>query len=102
MPEQPSELDSFCSREAQSPLTDTGALKVLTSSQRAPAPHTMRRRDPEENGITVREEPLCGVTAQRLFKMRCECGRSWFELVCREIVQCPACQRLGRVALPEA
>jgi hypothetical protein len=52
----------------------------------------------EDSGIQVREEIMCAVRAQRMYKMRCECGRSWFELECRKIVHCPACQRLGLVS----
>jgi hypothetical protein len=29
--------------------------------------------------------------------MRCECGRSWFELELKIFVRCPACERLNRV-----
>jgi hypothetical protein len=49
-------------------------------------------------GIDVREEELGSVTAQRLYKMRCECGRSWFELDLPTLVQCPACTKLCLVS----
>jgi hypothetical protein len=49
-------------------------------------------------GIDVREEELGAVTAQRLYKMRCECGRSWFELELPTLVQCPACAKLCLVS----
>jgi len=42
-----------------------------------------RTRRREGTGIEVHEEELGTVTAQRLFKMRCECGRSWFERTIR-------------------
>jgi hypothetical protein len=48
-------------------------------------------------GIEVREEELRSVTAQTLYKMRCECGRSWFELELPRLVKCPACEKLGLV-----
>jgi hypothetical protein len=48
-------------------------------------------------GIEVREEELTSVTAQALYKMRCECGRSWFELELPQLVKCPACDKLGLV-----
>jgi hypothetical protein len=32
--------------------------------------------------------------------MRCECGRSWFELELPKFVKCPACHKLGLVADP--
>lgn len=51
-----------------------------------------------ESGILVREEELRSIKAQRLFKMRCECGRSWFELDLPTLVECPACKKLGLVS----
>jgi hypothetical protein len=51
-----------------------------------------------DSGIVVREEELIAVKAQRLFKMRCECGRSWFELELPKFVECPACKKLGLVS----
>ena len=52
-----------------------------------------------DTGIDVREEDLSIVQAQRLYQMRCECGRSWFELVLKTLVQCPACHKLGLVSI---
>ncbi len=40
--------------------------------------------------MEVHEEELRTVTAQRMYKMRCECGRSWFELEVPKFVECPA------------
>jgi hypothetical protein len=51
-------------------------------------------------GIEVREEELGTVTAQRMYKLRCECGRSWFDLDLPRLVQCPACAKLGLVSTP--
>jgi hypothetical protein len=51
-----------------------------------------------ESGILVREEELGTVRAQRLYKMRCECGRSWFELELPTLVECPACRKLCLVS----
>jgi len=51
-----------------------------------------------ENGIEVHEEEWSTVTAQRVYKMRCECGRSWFELELPKFVKCPACHKLGLVS----
>lgn len=50
-------------------------------------------------GIEVHEEELGAIKAQSLFKMRCECGRSWFELELPKLVKCPACSKLGLVSL---
>ena len=57
-----------------------------------------RRRGDADSGIEVREEELCLVRAQRMYKMRCECGRSWFELESPKFVHCPACHKLGIVS----
>jgi hypothetical protein len=48
-------------------------------------------------GIEVQEEELEAVVAQRVYKMRCGCGRSWFEIELKKFVTCPACRRLGLV-----
>lgn len=50
------------------------------------------------SGIEVREEKWCTITAQHVYKMRCECGRSWFELELPKFVKCPACHQLGLVS----
>lgn len=65
---------------------------ATTSNLRAPSVSSM------DSGIVVREEELIAVKAQRLFKMRCECGRSWFELELPKFVECPACKKLGLVS----
>jgi hypothetical protein len=49
-------------------------------------------------GIEVHEEELVDVKVQTLYKMRCECGRSWFELELPRLVKCPACEKLGLVS----
>ena len=50
------------------------------------------------SGIEVHEEKWGAVTAQLVYKMRCECGRSWFELELPKFVRCPACDTLGLVS----
>jgi len=59
------------------------------------APQSLNALD---SGIVVREEELGTVKAQRLYKMRCECGRSWFELELPKFVECPACKKIGLVS----
>jgi hypothetical protein len=49
-------------------------------------------------GIEVHEEELSAIRAQALYKMRCECGRSWFELELPRLMKCPACDKLGLVS----
>jgi hypothetical protein len=52
-----------------------------------------------QTGIEVQEEELGQIKAQRMYRMRCECGRPWFELELKRLVQCPACRRLNLVSL---
>jgi hypothetical protein len=53
-----------------------------------------------DTGIEVHEEEWGTVTAQLVYKMRCDCGRSWFELELLKFVECPACHKLGLVSHP--
>ena len=56
------------------------------------------RPDPRDSdGILVEEDELSVATAQQMFRIRCGCGRSWFELELKLIVKCPGCSRLNRV-----
>jgi len=72
------------------------------SADAAGAPPTVATpwRVEADSGIDVREEDLSIVQAQRMYQMRCECGRSWFELVLKTLVECPACRKLGLVSSP--
>lgn len=75
-------------------MKDGGSVRSLGSRTRA-------RREPvdiSDTGIEVREEELGLITAQRLYKMRCSCGRSWFELQLPDFANCPACTKLGLVS----
>jgi hypothetical protein len=67
-------------------------------SAQAPGRPAQAPAAPAENGIVVSEEELGSVKAQRLYKMRCECGRSWFELELPTLVECPACKKLCLVS----
>jgi hypothetical protein len=67
------------------------AMKDSTAPPGCPTP--LRPR------MAVQEEELGCATAQRLYKLRCECGRSWFELELPKLVQCPACFRLNLVSI---
>src|SRR2546430_9126243 len=49
-------------------------------------PYTTLFRSSAKRYLTEREQP------QRVYKMRCECGRSWFELELPKFVTCPACR----------
>lgn len=57
--------------------------------------------DPAEGGtgMTVEEEVLREVSAQLLYQLHCECGRSWFALELPTFVKCPACHKVGMVSL---
>jgi hypothetical protein len=48
--------------------------------------------------MEVHEEELGMVSVQQLYKLRCECGRSWFALELPKLVQCPACHKLSLVS----
>ena len=51
-----------------------------------------------DGGIEVHEQEWGTViTVQRMYKVRCACGRSWFELELPKFVTCPACHKLGLV-----
>ena len=56
------------------------------------------RRPGRDDGIQVKEVPLRTVNAQLMYRLRCECGRSWFDLVQPTIVHCPACGQAGLVS----
>jgi len=47
--------------------------------------------------MLVRPGKLGSAVAQRFYRMRCECGRSWIELELKKFVKCPACSRLSQV-----
>jgi len=50
-------------------------------------------------GMTVEEEVLRVVSAQLVYQLHCECGRSWFALELPTFVKCPACRKVGMVSL---
>ena len=50
-----------------------------------------------DGGIEVHKERLGKVAVQRLYRMRCECGRSWIALVLPKYIKCPACHKLGQI-----
>jgi hypothetical protein len=57
------------------------------------------RPPPKGEGIEVHEDELGQITAQPMYRMRCECGRPWFELELKRLVQCPACHKLNLVSV---
>jgi len=72
-------------------------LDALAPSSAASAMLRQHYSHTRDDGIEVCEDELGTVLAQRLYKMRCECGRSWFELELPKLCKCPACQRLNLV-----
>ncbi len=74
-----------------------------TSQSNSPARglDSVDRRRPgyRGHGIEVHEDELGSVSAQQLYKLRCECGRSWFDLELPKLVQCPGCLRLNVVTI---
>jgi len=75
-------------RTTQAVLEDPSSVPSGAASWRADG----------DGGIDVREDDLGIIQAQQLYQMRCECGRSWFELVLKMLVECPACHKLGLVS----
>lgn len=69
--------------------TPSGSVRTIRSHSRI----TPR----ESDGILVQEDELSSATAQQMYRLRCECGRSWFELELKLLVKCPGCSRLNRV-----
>jgi hypothetical protein len=75
-------------------------VPTVPAAKNAPRPNVAQAQQigAMEHGIVVSEEELRSIKAQRLYKMRCECGRSWFELDLPTLVECPACRKLGLVS----
>ena len=75
--------------------TDPGNLpqRARRADLNLPAPQSAT-----DSGIEVHEEEWGTVTVQHVYKMRCECGRSWFELELPRFVKCPACHKLDYVS----
>jgi hypothetical protein len=62
-------------------------------------PRTLRRSAGDPSSIVVLEEPLTSIRAQLLYRMRCECGRPWFEVELPKLVACPGCGKKGVVVI---
>ena len=60
-------------------------------------PRTEQRTVGDRPGIVVQEELLASVQAQLLYRLRCECGRPWFEVDLPKLVACPSCGKKGVV-----
>ena len=60
-------------------------------------PRPGRKAPGDRSGILVSEEQLSFVHAQQLYRMRCECGRPWFEVQLPKLVTCPGCGKKGVV-----
>lgn len=69
----------------------------MKGTSRGSSPQADRFQPKQGSGIEVQEEELSTITAQKIYQMRCECGRSWFELELSRLAKCPACSRLGVV-----
>ena len=74
--------------------TDPGTLPQLPRVD----PSVALPESATDSGIEVHEEEWGTVTVQPLYKLRCECGRSWFELEVPQFAKCPACNKLGLVS----
>ena len=60
-------------------------------------PRTEQRTAGDRPGIVVQEDLLASVEAQLLYRLRCECGRPWFEVDLPKLVACPSCGKKGVV-----
>jgi rRNA maturation endonuclease Nob1 len=98
MAEQMSELDIYCRTGSQAGLKVLPTQAPAKNLSLATLPFAARQRETLVSGIQVREEALRTIQAQRMYKLRCECGRSWFELEWQKFVQCPACHKPGLVS----
>jgi hypothetical protein len=88
----------ICVRRADV-LSDLKAVPPASGPQGALASTSRRRCVHRGYGIEVHEDELGLASAQCLYRMRCQCGRAWFELELPKLVQCPACLRLNVVTL---
>ena len=50
-------------------------------------------------GIEVEEGQLGLIKAQLVYRMRCECGRAWFDIQLPKLAECPSCAKKGVVFL---
>lgn len=78
--------------------TFDGQVVPISPTRPNRTPASRQAGHPAE-GIDVREERLGSVTAQPMFRLCCECGRSWYELELPTFVRCPECAKLGVVYL---
>ncbi len=67
----------------------------LRQLSRRLAAHVAPPEIESDGGIEVHEEECGTVTVQRMYKVRCDCGHSWFELVLPKFVTCPSCHKLS-------
>ena len=64
---------------------------------------TLRPRDSTKqprnagHGIEVHEQQLGTIKAQLVYRMRCECGRPWFDIQLPKLAECPSCGKMGVV-----
>ena len=72
------------------------------------SPNTVTTLRPRESGkasrasgagIEVEEGQLGLIKAQLVYRMRCECGRAWFDIQLPKLAECPSCAKKGVVFL---
>jgi len=97
--ETTAQLSQVCRAGARSGFRAVPPESRSNSPSDAPRSASQRRPVQRGYGIEVHEDELGSATAQRLYRMRCECGRAWFELELPKLVQCPACLRLNLVTI---
>lgn len=100
MKERATRLSSVHPLPGRAASLRAAASEAQTSEASQVAEATSRRRSRQkDDGIEVQEDELGVITAQRLYRMRCECGRPWFELELPRLVKCPSCSRLNVVSV---
>jgi hypothetical protein len=97
--ERSARFGDVCQAGARSGIRVAAPASQSKSPSHALESASQQQADQRDDGIEVYEDELGSVMAQRLYKMRCECGRSWFELELPKLVQCPACLRLNLVSI---
>jgi rubrerythrin len=79
-------------------VVDTGnGIRAVIAASEAASLSDRRPAARLPEGVEVTEQELGIVTAQLLYRLRCECGRPWFDIDPPQIVNCPSCGKMAVV-----